>query len=99
MARVTIEDCLAKVENHFELVLLATKRARELDQGKDPKVEWENDKATVVALREIAGDHIAFDHYQKKSEPIEFAEKVTEEETTEMSAVGEALTEESTAEE
>ena len=88
MARVTIEDCLAKVENHFELVLLATKRARELDQGKDPKVEWENDKATVVALREIAGDHILADHYEPKSEPVGFAEKVAEEETTEISAAG-----------
>ena len=54
MARVTIEDCLENVENRFELVLLATKRARQLVNGVEPMVPWENDKATVVALREIA---------------------------------------------
>ncbi|GAA3962167.1 DNA-directed RNA polymerase subunit omega [Allohahella marinimesophila] len=55
MARVTVEDCLDHVENRFELVLLATKRSRQLAHGiRDAKVEWENDKVTVVALREIA---------------------------------------------
>ncbi|MCP5162405.1 MAG: DNA-directed RNA polymerase subunit omega [Hahellaceae bacterium] len=55
MARVTVEDCLDHVENRFELVMLASKRARQLSTGgKDSKVEWENDKSTVVALREIA---------------------------------------------
>ncbi len=55
MARVTVEDCLENVENRFELVMVASKRARQLAVGgKDPKVEWENDKPTVVALREIA---------------------------------------------
>ena len=55
MARVTVEDCLDHVENRFELVMVASKRARQLTiGGKDPKVDWENDKATVVALREIA---------------------------------------------
>ena len=55
MARVTVEDCLKNVDNRFELVLIASKRARQLAVGgKDPFVEWENDKATVVALREIA---------------------------------------------
>lgn len=54
MARVTIEDCLDHVDNRFELVLLATKRARQLVNGVEPLVPWENDKATVVALREIA---------------------------------------------
>ena len=53
MARVTVEDCLENVESRFELVLLASKRARQLVSGKEPMVEWENDKATVVALREI----------------------------------------------
>ena len=56
MARVTVEDCLDNVDNRFELVMLATKRARQLATGgKEPKVAWENDKPTVVALREIAG--------------------------------------------
>lgn len=54
MARVTVEDCLDNVENRFDLVLVATRRARQLVNGKQPLVEWENDKPAVVALREIA---------------------------------------------
>ena len=54
MARVTVEDCLEKVDNRFQLVLVATKRARQLANGEQPLVEWENDKPTIVALREIA---------------------------------------------
>lgn len=54
MARVTVEDCLEHVDNRFELVRLAARRARQLAQGKDPLVDPENDKPTVIALREIA---------------------------------------------
>lgn len=55
MARVTVEDCLKNVANRFELVMVATKRARQIAvRGDQPMVEWENDKPTVVALREIA---------------------------------------------
>jgi DNA-directed RNA polymerase subunit omega len=55
MARVTVEDCLENVENRFELVMVATKRARQIAvRGEQPMVDWENDKPTVVALREIA---------------------------------------------
>lgn len=54
MARVTVEDCLDYVDNRFDLVLLATKRARQLVHGVDPLLPWENDKPTVMALREIA---------------------------------------------
>jgi DNA-directed RNA polymerase subunit omega len=54
MARVTVEDCLKNVKNRFELVIVAAQRARQLMRGKEPKVEWDNDKPTVVALREIA---------------------------------------------
>ncbi len=54
MARVTVEDCLDKVDNRFELVLVSTKRARLIANGREPLVDWENDKPTVVALREIA---------------------------------------------
>lgn len=55
MARVTIEDCLPMVENRFQLVLAASNRAKQLIRGtSESKVDWENDKATVVALREIA---------------------------------------------
>jgi DNA-directed RNA polymerase subunit omega len=54
MARVTVEDCLENVSNRFELVMIASKRARQLSKGVEPKLAWENDKPTVVALREIA---------------------------------------------
>jgi DNA-directed RNA polymerase subunit omega len=54
MARVTVEDCLDEVDNRFDLVMVATRRARQLEMGKEPLVEWENDKPTVVALREIS---------------------------------------------
>ena len=54
MARVTVEDCLDKVDNRFHLVLAASRRARQLAMGAQPLVPWENDKPTVVALREIA---------------------------------------------
>jgi DNA-directed RNA polymerase subunit omega len=54
MARVTVEDCLHNVKNRFELVLLATKRSRQLAYGKESELAWENDKPTVLALREIA---------------------------------------------
>ena len=58
MARVTVEDCLGNVLNRFELVLLASKRARQIANGKDPLVDKENDKPTVIALREIAAGKI-----------------------------------------
>ncbi len=59
MARITVEDCLAHVDNRFELVIVATRRARDLATGRaDPKLAWDNDKPTVVALREIAAGHI-----------------------------------------
>jgi DNA-directed RNA polymerase subunit omega len=59
MARITVQDCLEKVPNRFELVLIASKRARELlTTGVEPTVPWDNDKATVVALREVAAGTI-----------------------------------------
>jgi len=54
MARTTVEDCLENVDNRFQLVLVAARRAREIEQGADPLVPRENDKPTVIALREIA---------------------------------------------
>jgi DNA-directed RNA polymerase subunit omega len=55
MARVTVEDCLKHVSNRFELVMVAAKRARQIAvRGDQPMVSWENDKPTVLALREIA---------------------------------------------
>lgn len=62
MARVTVEDCLENVDNRFELVMLATKRSRQIATGgKEPKVAWDNDKPTVVALREIAEGLISYE--------------------------------------
>ena len=58
MARITVEDCLDNVENIFEMVLVAAKRARRIAHGADPMVELENDKPTVLALREIADGHV-----------------------------------------
>ena len=55
MARITVEDCLNRIDNRFEMVLTATKRARQIANGAEPMVEEENDKPTVLALREIAG--------------------------------------------
>ncbi len=54
MARITVEDCLGNVENIFELVMVASKRARRLANGAPAHLDWENDKPTVLALREIA---------------------------------------------
>ena len=59
MARITVEDCLEHVENRFDLVLLASRRARQIAQGADPLVPAENDKPTVIALREIAANLIS----------------------------------------
>lgn len=59
MARITIEDCLDKVDNRFELILVASKRARQLAKGMaEPTVAVENDKPTVLALREIAAGNV-----------------------------------------
>lgn len=54
MARITVEDCLGNVDNIFELIIVAAKRARRLSNGDPAHLDWENDKPTVLALREIA---------------------------------------------
>ncbi|MBY7649421.1 MAG: DNA-directed RNA polymerase subunit omega [Candidatus Liberibacter europaeus] len=59
MMRVAIEDCIDKIENRFELVLLASHRARHISQGARPTVDHENDKNTVIALREIASGNLS----------------------------------------
>ena len=58
MARITVEDCLKNVDNMFDLVLIASARARRLANGAEASLEWENDKPTVMALREIAAGHV-----------------------------------------
>ena len=65
MARVTVEDCVTKVPNRFELVLLATQRGRELSSGAQPTLERENDKNPVIALREIAEETIQTDELRQ----------------------------------
>ena len=61
MARITVEDCIDKFESRFELVLIASNRARKLHSGENPTVEKDNDKSTVIALREIAEESISID--------------------------------------
>ena len=58
MARITVEDCLENIDNIFELVLVASRRARRIANGAETYVALENDKPTVVALREIAEGHV-----------------------------------------
>ncbi len=70
MARVTVEDCLGKVDNRFQLVLVATKRARQLAKGAEPFIDWENDKPTVVALREIAEDYVTASILDEEPEEV-----------------------------
>lgn len=77
MARVTVEDCLQNIDNLFQLVLVASKRARRLANGAEATVEWENDKPTVIALREIAAGNI-------RPEMLEEQEPPAEEPATEM---------------
>lgn len=72
MARVTVQDCLKYVDNRFELVLLAAKRARQLERGvMEPHLKWENDKPTVVALREIAAGFTDFSRARAAKEEFE----------------------------
>lgn len=89
MARVTVEDCLKNVKNRFELVLIAARRARQIMRGQDPKVDWDNDKPTVVALREIAEGYVNIapdvpEHRHSKVEiitqPIDLGHDLDEEE-------------------
>jgi DNA-directed RNA polymerase subunit omega len=96
MARVTVEDCLKNVKNRFELVLLAAKRARQLMRGKEPHVEWDNDKPTVVALREIAEGFTDFDKHEHREEDHHhmtlrsFSEAIAQVEKNEKSAANAA---------
>ena len=69
MARITVEDCLSNVDNLFDMVMIAAKRARRLANGAEPLVERENDKPTVIALREIAAGLINEEILQEVSEP------------------------------
>ena len=61
MARITIEDCLARIPNRFELTLAATNRARQITSGSTPLVDADRDKPTVIALREMAAGKIGIE--------------------------------------
>ena len=74
MARITVEDCLETIDNRFELVLTATKRARQISNGAEPLIPEENDKPTVIALREIADGHIDAERVDVLQAEIEAAE-------------------------
>ena len=65
MARVTVEDCVTKIPNRFQLVMLASQRARNISAGEALNVERDNDKNPVVALREIADDLIDHDELEE----------------------------------
>jgi len=81
MARVTVEDCLDKVDTRFQLVLVSAKRARQLSNGAEANLDWENDKPTVMALREIAEGFIdasILDEDLKKEQSVEDIFEITE---------------------
>lgn len=78
MARVTVEDCLENVDNRFELVLVASKRARQVAMGAAPLLEEENDKPTVIALREIA-ENLVNAEILNEVEPVATEEELVEE--------------------
>ncbi len=69
MARITVEDCLQNVDNLFQLVILAAQRARRIANGAEPTVPLENDKPTVVALREIAAGNVTVDMLREPEPP------------------------------
>ena len=75
MARITVEDCIDKFPSRFELVLVASNRARKLHSGETPNVDKDNDKNTVIALREIADEKLSIDYL--KNDLIEEYQTVT----------------------
>ena len=88
MARITVEDCLKKIDNQYDLVLLAKERTSQLNSGAEMLVEKNNDKNTVVALREIGEGKVSIDELKKnavlrlRKEPNESDEEVIEEEVS-----------------
>ncbi len=78
MARITVEDCLDHVDNRFDLVLLATRRARQLAGGVEPLLPWQNDKPTVMALREVAAGVLSDEVLEEQVVEEEDATKTVE---------------------
>ena len=99
MARITVEDCIDKFPSRFELVLVASQRARELHSGEAPTIDKDNDKNTVIALREIADTTIPIE--EMKENLIEGYQKVTirdeEDENLEIESLIDEKKEESTS--
>ena len=89
MARITVEDCLHNIDNIFEMVLVAAKRARRIAHGADALVDIENDKPTVLALREIADGHItpAILEEIEQPDPEEFMPAETSEDPLPMRGI------------
>ncbi len=65
MARITVEDCLKRIPNRFQLTLAATYRARQLAQGGSPMIETSRDKPTVTALREVASGKVGIEYLSR----------------------------------
>ena len=82
MARITVEDCIDKFPSRFELVLVASNRARKLHSGEDPTVEIDNDKNTVIALREIAEESVTVENL--KNDLIEEYQTTEDEDLNEL---------------
>ena len=89
MARITVEDCLENVDNRFNLVLIAAKRARQLAEGYQSELDVENDKNTVLALREISAGHVDAGILIDDPEPEETAEYMFLSDEAETEASGE----------
>lgn len=70
MARITIEDCLARIPNRFELTLAATNRARQITTGAAPLIDPDRDKPTVIALREVAAGKVGIEMLHKSAPAI-----------------------------
>ena len=93
MARITVEDCLDKVDNRFELVMVSSKRARQIQTGgKDPMVSIDKDKPTVIALREIAEGHVNAEILVTKPR-VEIDESAMEAEVTALAEAEAAINE------
>ncbi|GAA3696521.1 MULTISPECIES: DNA-directed RNA polymerase subunit omega, partial [Sphingomonas] len=86
MARVTVEDCVDKVSNRFDLVLFAAQRARQISGGADLTIDRDRDKNPVVALREIAEETVRPDHLQESV--VTSLQKVRVDDDDEVDAVG-----------
>ncbi|NIN37105.1 MAG: DNA-directed RNA polymerase subunit omega [Gammaproteobacteria bacterium] len=81
MARLTVEDCLEYVDNRYDLVILAARRARHIVFGSEPLVEEENDKPTVLALREIADGLVTSENIDKINKPEDLLDDLEGEES------------------